>query len=515
MRASMRTSGREKSLHSKGARLYAGLLTGWLLLLITALGILYQNNLALARLRFEQYVGDLRQGVQDRLQLNESAIEGFAALLAAMPEFDRSQAEHYARQLMAHYPHLYMLEVVQRIERTEIAEFTGRMRREFTDFRIRAFDYGRSRHWVDPESKPFYYPIVFQSPLLTGDARVLGLDVHSQPLLREALERSGRLGRPVATRPFKLIEGDPAFVLHRPVLRPGEPSAEPFGLQRYALLVVRARSLLPAPSEVPAGVEVTLCYRDCGGGNDANLLISVSNSPASGLEARLLPSIESTHVHPLAEQPFVLKVRRQLGWSDIDLAGAAATLALALVALPLVLTFARAFHRDRMELAREQERLYRLANRDSLTGLANRFCVRDRLGQAIARAERDGTEVGILYIDLDGFKQVNDRLGHAQGDELLQRVAERLAQALRHGDTLARHGGDEFLFLIGAQASRAAVQQVATRIRDLLREPFELAAASLQVGVSIGCALYPGDATAADELIDLADRDMYRQKAGR
>jgi diguanylate cyclase (GGDEF)-like protein/PAS domain S-box-containing protein len=169
---------------------------------------------------------------------------------------------------------------------------------------------------------------------------------------------------------------------------------------------------------------------------------------------------------------------------------------------------------DITERRRAQERVAYLAYHDQLTGLPNRAMLQDNLTVAVARASRSGLAVGLLCLDLDDFKLVNDSLGHAVGDELLLAVAKRLGDAKRHGDVLARAGGDEFFVLLpdlpeeGEGPALAAAQRVVTAFQ----EPFEVAGTELHVSTSVGVSLFPRDSGDADELLRHADAAMYQAK---
>jgi diguanylate cyclase (GGDEF)-like protein/PAS domain S-box-containing protein len=170
--------------------------------------------------------------------------------------------------------------------------------------------------------------------------------------------------------------------------------------------------------------------------------------------------------------------------------------------------------RDVTERVRLQDELVRQAYHDGLTGLANRSLFRDRLEQALARAARAGGPVGVLILDLDGFKQVNDTLGHDAGDQLLRVVADRLNETVRTTDTVARFGGDEFAVLLD-QTDEALAVSVARRALARLTEPAVVGGRELQVTASIGIALHAGEC-GGDELVRNADVAMYAAKdAGR
>ncbi|WP_438438523.1 putative bifunctional diguanylate cyclase/phosphodiesterase [Hydrogenophilus thermoluteolus] len=156
--------------------------------------------------------------------------------------------------------------------------------------------------------------------------------------------------------------------------------------------------------------------------------------------------------------------------------------------------------------------IYRQAHFDALTGLPNRALARDRIDRALARARREGETVYLLFLDLDGFKEVNDLYGHDAGDALLVETAARLKTCVRESDTVARLGGDEFLILVEGSATASTAQRIAESARDVLRQPFVVQDHRAQVTVSIGVAAFPNDAEDAETLMRLADAAMYAAK---
>ncbi|SEO79219.1 diguanylate cyclase (GGDEF) domain-containing protein [Aquisalimonas asiatica] len=166
------------------------------------------------------------------------------------------------------------------------------------------------------------------------------------------------------------------------------------------------------------------------------------------------------------------------------------------------------------QAAREQEeRIRHLALHDHLTGLANRTLFLDRLGHAIARAEREEYRLALLFIDLDRFKPVNDAHGHHVGDSVLQEIARRLQDTVRSLDTVVRHGGDEFVVLLPRIDTEADAGNAAARILDALKRPLLIEGLELRIGGSIGIGLYPDHGTDADALQHVADDAMYDAKA--
>lgn len=172
--------------------------------------------------------------------------------------------------------------------------------------------------------------------------------------------------------------------------------------------------------------------------------------------------------------------------------------------------------RDISALKRTQAELEHLAHYDALTGLPNRVLLMDRLGRAIERAQRRQHQVALLLLDLDGFKTVNDSLGHPVGDRLLALVAERLKAPVRVEDTVARLGGDEFALVLGGLSDGKDVIEVVRKILETIEVPFSIDGHTALVTASIGIAVYPADGTHRDELIRNADAAMYGAKeAGR
>jgi len=172
--------------------------------------------------------------------------------------------------------------------------------------------------------------------------------------------------------------------------------------------------------------------------------------------------------------------------------------------------------RDITDRKQAEVRICHMALHDELTGLPNRALLHDRLVQAIALATRNCKRVGLLMLDLDHFKSINDSLGHYVGDAVLQEVARRLTASLRESDTVARIGGDEFVIAIPLAGSSEEIQQAAERVQLTLNRPFRIEGHEVHIGVSIGICEYPADGEQPDILLQNADSAMYQAKnAGR
>jgi diguanylate cyclase len=166
-------------------------------------------------------------------------------------------------------------------------------------------------------------------------------------------------------------------------------------------------------------------------------------------------------------------------------------------------------------LEREVAMAHRFAYHDELTGLPNRRLLLDRFNQVVARGIRQHQQVAVLFIDLDGFKRLNDVFGHAVGDSVLEQAGKRLTGCIRASDTACRYGGDEFVVLLPEVQDRAQAVAVAAKIHAQLGVPYAVGDSTITNTASIGMAIFPVDGCELRDLIKASDRDMYRNKARR
>ncbi|MDQ9021777.1 sensor domain-containing diguanylate cyclase [Acinetobacter sichuanensis] len=159
--------------------------------------------------------------------------------------------------------------------------------------------------------------------------------------------------------------------------------------------------------------------------------------------------------------------------------------------------------------------LYKLATQDQLTGLANRALFLDCLRQGLLTAKQNNKKLGILMIDMDGLKGINDLHGHRLGDVALKEIAQRIKQSLRHDDLVARLGGDEFAVILASVENQELARQAMNRISETCGLPFVFENLDLKIGASLGLAIYPKDAEGIDQLIECADLNMYHDKRSR
>lgn len=202
------------------------------------------------------------------------------------------------------------------------------------------------------------------------------------------------------------------------------------------------------------------------------------------------------------------------GWSNEELLDIA--MKVGSVVLLVIVAFAiwNSRLRKEIKLRKAAERQIRhIATHDELTGLPNRNLMQDRLEQTLSQNERTGKPFAVLFLDLDGFKKINDDSGHSYGDELLVQAAHRMNSLLRRSDTVCRHGGDEFVIILPTANTVGAALSVSRKLVVQLAKPYKVKKKPLDISVSIGVSLYPQHGRTPDELLRSADKAMYRAKA--
>ena len=239
--------------------------------------------------------------------------------------------------------------------------------------------------------------------------------------------------------------------------------------------------------------------------------------PASQLIGHSLPSLLGGH----AELGRVLLEKQPFNSLEMELKTARGTRWISIAGDPIIDTAGRfegfrGVGSDITEIRQTQERLTHLANVDVLSGLPNRGRVRQLLGEALRSATSGNVPCAIMFLDLDGFKPVNDTFGHPKGDAVLRAVAKRLVDEVGADGHVGRMGGDEFAIVVIDAQSRKIVEQLADRIINAIKEPYQIDQTEIRIGVSIGCAFGPIDGATVDDLILKADLALYQAKdAGR
>jgi diguanylate cyclase (GGDEF)-like protein len=503
--------------HRGHGRYYVLAFALWLIASCTIFIVVLRTNVEHSESEFREYVEGVQNHLRDKLRANEAVLYGFAGFLGAIggnsSDNARNSARIYANSVLERYPHIHMLEIVRKLARSEVDRYTAQLRRTLSpDFQIRQFSYNDDRQWHALPEKDFYYPIIFMAPELPQSAKVYGLDIDSLDGLKNALLRSEREGTPASSEPFRLVEGDVAYVMFRPVISSfagayPRQSISTTGIS-YALLVVRARDLLPARAALSEKVRHASVHDD----KSRLPIFDIAEAPASRLEAALLPRLRSRQDIGDASQPLNLLLERQLRFSDINLPALALAGMASILSCAMLMAFLRSHERRRRSFDEDRRAIEHMALHDALTLLPNRFLMLGHLEQAVALALRHDMKVAVLFLDLDGFKPINDQFGHPAGDIVLQEIARRLQTCVRDCDTAARYGGDEFVILLTEVWGEENAALVASKILDAVAQPIALGKNSVRINTSIGIAIFPEHGKDAGTLIEKADQAMYIAK---
>lgn len=475
----------------------------WLLVVLLFLGMLLRAELRRIEGELDRSGEVARQQVFDALRNNEAVLEGFAAMLDTLGEQDWDAATHYAQRMLRRYPHVYMLEVAQKVERARLPGFEQAQRARYPGYAVRTFSYLSDRQWRPVPDKPVYYPLVFAAPMSPHARQVLGLDIASVPFLDQGLKRCTK-GSPFATSPpFRLVEDGLAYIL----LRHAHGDAR-------VLLVVRTDALLSEHARrMGRDVGYRLWQRDFTADDPRGLLWQ--RPGVSRYAIGWLSPMRITYGVECAGQSFLLRVDKQVSLADFDWLSLGGVLAMAGLGSLMLLLYGRARLRQETHQRRYTDDLLHQAQHDSLTGLPNRALLMDRLGLAIARAKRNHHRFAVLFMDVDRFKQVNDNHGHAMGDQLLQTIGQTLQHGVRSQDTVSRVSGDEFVVILDPVGQREHAQAIAEKLIDAVHAATRESFPSLSVAMSSGLAIYPTDADSVSGLMQRADSEMYANKQSR
>ncbi|SDS15503.1 diguanylate cyclase domain-containing protein [Pseudomonas oryzae] len=497
------------------------------LLVVGTLGVMvsllaYAYCLAMERkLRaseFERFAHVQSQHVQRLLEHSTQLLHAYRGFFHASGTVDRQQFERFSRAVLGSYPEAFAIHWAARVAEPERAAFEREIE-HFQEVPLGIFDVDAdAREPMPAPSRGVYYPIRFSEPLALNH-KVIGLDTLERPYNQDVTRESARLGDQRVTSVFPLMQdpdGPLAVAVYQPVYRPGAPLVSPVqrweALEGYLVLMLRPSLLLGEMSFRDTRIDVRL-YEMQG---DREVAIyprgAIPQAPSEGV------------FHHVLEVPgrqwvveFVAGEEGIAAMSSLQ----PLLLMLALLALTAVLlVYLDRSHRSAVALARandelvvRQRELDGLAYYDNLTGLPNRLLLCERLAQALEAWRWQSGELAVCVMDLDGFKDVNDRFGHQAGDEVLQVVARRIQGVLRSSDTVARLGGDEFVVLLGGAERDIALDEVMARLIESIARPIELGEGGRVVVVtaSIGVAL-ADPRSSVDSLIREADSAMYEAK---
>lgn len=492
------------------------LLAAWLGTIAIVTQTLWSAEINRWEAKFDVDARLLVSDVKQKLDTNEAVLAGLSAFLQAVDRNDTESTMRYAASAASAYPHIYMIELASKLDVADEAAFAASLRKKWrADFALKDFAEITGRGLQNDSRKNVTWPILFLYPSLPEAQAIYGVRLETVDFLSRTIALAQGNVRPVVSPVFSLFEGGTAYILLQEVNRPagkGLPEVNFFGDTMMALLLIKTQALIPARSKEADYANISVSASIVSTGNPETLLFEQNAPEAGGLERLILPHFTRQLGIDNASQPTQIRFARQLLWRDFLLPEKLMILLLlgaALLVVPWV-TIRHYLSLDRAEV--EQERSAYLATHDLLTNLPNRFLFADRFEHARRNWQRNGQPFALMLADLDHFKEINDRYGHDVGDQVLVACASRMAGELRSCDTVARHGGDEFVILLANVQSTDDAENVGRKLLAAIAEPIETTAGMVQLSCSIGIALCPTHGANLDVLRRSADMAMYTAK---
>ncbi len=507
-------------LRSRGEYGLRWLAVGGLGILISVAAYLYSAALE-RRVRageFERLVHAQLHYAQDLVDHSTRLLLAYRALFRSAETVERAEFASFSRGLLAHYPEVLAMHWAPRVSQAERAgielELRSHQRAPIGIFDVEA----AVRRPVPAPVRPEYLPIRYSEPL-DKSHQALGLDLLARPHNQEVVHAAAYLGEQRTSPVFSPVlspEGPLAVAIYQPVYRPGLPLATTGqrweALAGHLILMLRPSVLLKGLTFGHLQAEVRLFELGRGGAVAIHPRDAAMGAPSE----RVIH-----HVLAVPGRQWLLEVVAPPDFGGLTASIQPLLLMLSLLVLTFfLLLFLDRSHRDAFALQRlnrellcRQRELDGLAHYDALTGLPNRLLLFDRIGMALGLQQRQPGRLAICLLDLDGFKEVNDRFGHQAGDRVLKEVAQRVLGVLRPSDTVARLGGDEFVVVLPRLDDEATLEGIMRRLIEQVGRPIELGAMlpAITVSASIGVAFAEAGSD-ANGLIRTADIAMYEAK---
>lgn len=451
------------------------------------------------------------------LASSDAILEGFSALFKTIGEINPETVRRYVEIVTENNPIIFSLEIALKIPEEELKHLNRNMSSAYPDFYVKSFSYDSVRKWEPIKKKSFYVPLIFIAPLHEGTDEVIGLDLDSIPFIKNALDKSIDTGMKVATQPFNLVEGNRAFIVLSPIRN--YPSLKvkvgAFDFQSDLItdIVIDTTQLSKELRvNLDHGESIILFHSDFQPDDAKGNLFKIADDKISLYEAYLFPEFVYEESLLPFNKKFTVQLRHQIGIADMNISFFSILLFSAIVTSCMLVAYLQLLRKKTLLQIENELHLWSLANHDFLTDLANRNLLMNRMDQLVSKGRRHDEKFAIIYLDLDGFKQINDTHGHTYGDKLLKNVAKSLLQVVRKEDTVSRVGGDEFIILIENLESKESLDSVCLKIHQELRNCAEIEGTLLNFRASIGTAIFPDEAQSIDSLIKIADSKMYNDK---
>lgn len=462
--------------------------------------LVFNAGVSKAEHKFYTYAESYDAHLRNTLLINETLLENFSAFLSVVGYEDTAVAQGYVDSIVKSFSKVYLVEAVHRIPREWVGEI-AKVQTEIgnVEYELKAFEYGKKQRFHSVTDKPYYSPIVFIEPATLEQREILGLDVESIEFLKVAMEQSQELGTIVSTPPFELIEGDFGYVMFNPV---GPVTVSSVGKgDMFALLVIRARELMPTHIFKEAGTQVVLYHPDFPRQDKEGHLVEFLGESRSNIEKLLFPNLRYEKVVGSEEQRLILLMEQQLGWDTFNLPLLITIGVFSALLTLIVIRYRNIYNRSDEKRRKAEYAIFVMANFDPLTQLPNRPHLLNQLFHSMADAEEAREGLCVAYIKLKDYERIELRSGCGISDAYLVSSASRIRGFVSDNDFVAKLDGGEFVMVSECDGNEQDVEALKKMLGERLKGAMVIGGESLSLEANVGVALYPRDGNDPKQLI--------------
>lgn len=490
----------KKRLKRSRLKILYGLLTAITLLgLIAAFVMSWFWNIQKLESQFVAQSQVISQYVREKMAQNETLLVGLSTYFKGKKQIDPQAVRNYAAIMSQRFPHIYMFQAAKFVRSENWDRFAELMQKQNSEAALLRFIGGEGIIQQSINDGDQALPVIMIEP--TVEASRLGLDLRTIDFINNHIPQDVS-ERIVLTEPFQMLDDDKVMVMMQAVVTDQSP-------QFLSLLVVKVNDLLPPAMAGLSEMDVSLDVQSV---DERFQLVRTEFRVEEPTEWNIFPIFDVVKAVDFIDYRLELTFKRQSGWQEIEW-GWLVLLTIAFVLLPTVYRLMFVLH-SQHEADEELQRklLYQQANYDSLSGLPNRFHFEEYAQRLLSTAQRSHTDMALFYIDLNGFKAVNDNLGHEAGDAILSRVGNSLGGMLRRGDMAARIGGDEFVVIVDPVADMDILMAILKKLRKLILAANSEEFSPYHVSASVGFAYTRVHGYELQDLMRVADSAMYEEK---
>lgn len=443
----------------------------------------------------------VRAHFRDQLAQNETILVGLGSFLKTQRSIDLASITAYADAMSTRFPHISMFQVAQYVDSDSVAAYKMLMMQQGIA-KPGILQFGGGRLELEGYSQfASALPVIFVAP--ASSKAVLELDISSIDFIRQSLPAKA-YSEMTISEPIDLFDGDKALVLMQSI-----PKDEVHKESYVALILIKQDMLFPQKKlDKDWNIAVTIIPPN---GKSFYVGEPVSTTKRAR-SSYFLQRVTVADDIRFSQYTIKFELSRNITWFDLDLWKLSLLIFMVVVVIAVLCVIYLMHFSVEVQRERHQKILFRQANYDLLTDLPNRFYFEDASSRILANAERNSKGVLLLFVDLNGFKYINDHMGHDAGDKVLKAVGYALNTLLRQGDLAARLGGDEFVILVDDIKDLSAVLHMIEKVRRVLGCLFVEGVPTDKVSGSVGFAFTLQHGYRLQHLLQVADRSMYGEK---